>query len=145
MLDPAPNAELLRSLGRLARGLSALFWGMPAALRPVADGFVPETGTSLAHRARPRQADGADQSGPQPVSVFFQSRPGSDIFLHRGVDSHRVGRPVFVEPEFRVGPACRDASRRNVATGNETVHRAQSLAAAGGSRVAGRNAGRHAA
>src|SRR6267378_4041953 len=32
MLDPAPNAELLRSLGRLARGLSALFWGMPAAL-----------------------------------------------------------------------------------------------------------------
>ncbi len=32
MADPAPNAELLRSLGRLARGLSALFWGLPAAL-----------------------------------------------------------------------------------------------------------------
>ena len=30
MDDPAPNAELLRSLGRLARGLSALFWGLPA-------------------------------------------------------------------------------------------------------------------
>jgi len=30
--DPAPNPELLRSLGRLARGLSALFWGLPAAL-----------------------------------------------------------------------------------------------------------------
>ena len=29
---PAPNAELLRSLGRLARGLSALFWGLPATL-----------------------------------------------------------------------------------------------------------------
>jgi hypothetical protein len=28
----APNAELLRSLGRLARGLSALFWGLPASL-----------------------------------------------------------------------------------------------------------------
>src|ERR1022692_2668190 len=28
----APNAELLRSLGRLVRGLSALFWGLPAAL-----------------------------------------------------------------------------------------------------------------
>ncbi|MEI9866632.1 MAG: hypothetical protein WDN00_19185 [Limisphaerales bacterium] len=28
----APNAELLRSLGQLARGLSALFWGLPAAL-----------------------------------------------------------------------------------------------------------------
>ncbi len=32
MPAPAPNAELLRSLGRLARGLSALFWGLPAAL-----------------------------------------------------------------------------------------------------------------
>jgi hypothetical protein len=29
---PSPNPELLRSLGRLARGLSALFWGLPAAL-----------------------------------------------------------------------------------------------------------------
>jgi hypothetical protein len=29
---PAPNAELLRSLGRLVRGLSALFWGLPLAL-----------------------------------------------------------------------------------------------------------------
>lgn len=29
---PASDAELLRSLGRLARGLSALFWGLPAAL-----------------------------------------------------------------------------------------------------------------
>ena len=32
MPDPAPNAELLRSLGKLARGLSAIFWGLPAAL-----------------------------------------------------------------------------------------------------------------
>ena len=32
MPDPAPNAELLRSLGRLARGLSALFWGLPTTL-----------------------------------------------------------------------------------------------------------------
>jgi hypothetical protein len=32
MPDPAPNAELLRSLGRLVRGLSALFWGLPFAL-----------------------------------------------------------------------------------------------------------------
>lgn len=32
MPDPAPKAELLRSLGKLARGLSALFWGLPAAL-----------------------------------------------------------------------------------------------------------------
>ncbi len=32
MADPAPNSELLRSLGRLVRGLSALFWGLPAAL-----------------------------------------------------------------------------------------------------------------
>jgi hypothetical protein len=32
MPDPSPNPELLRSLGRLARGLSALFWGLPTAL-----------------------------------------------------------------------------------------------------------------
>lgn len=32
MPDPVPNAELLRSLGRLVRGLSALFWGLPITL-----------------------------------------------------------------------------------------------------------------
>ena len=32
MPDAAPNGELLRSLGRLVRGLSALFWGLPIAL-----------------------------------------------------------------------------------------------------------------
>jgi hypothetical protein len=31
-MEPAPNAELLRSLARLVRGLSALFWGLPLAL-----------------------------------------------------------------------------------------------------------------
>jgi hypothetical protein len=32
MPDPAPNAELMRSLGRLVRGLSAVFWGLPVTL-----------------------------------------------------------------------------------------------------------------
>lgn len=32
MENPTPNPQLLRSLGRLARGLSALFWGLPATL-----------------------------------------------------------------------------------------------------------------
>ena len=32
MPDSAPNAELLRSLGRLVRGLSMLFWGLPVTL-----------------------------------------------------------------------------------------------------------------
>ena len=32
MPDAPPNPQLLRSLGKLARGLSALFWGLPAAL-----------------------------------------------------------------------------------------------------------------
>jgi hypothetical protein len=32
MDKPAPNPELLRSLCRLVRGLSALFWSLPAAL-----------------------------------------------------------------------------------------------------------------
>ena len=30
--ETVPNAELLRSLGRLVRGLSALFWGLPICL-----------------------------------------------------------------------------------------------------------------
>lgn len=32
MSDTSPNPELLRALGKLVRGLSALFWGLPAAL-----------------------------------------------------------------------------------------------------------------
>jgi hypothetical protein len=32
MATSATNPQLLRSLGKLARGLSALFWGLPAAL-----------------------------------------------------------------------------------------------------------------
>jgi hypothetical protein len=32
MLEPAPNPELLKSLGRMVRGLSALFWGLPVSL-----------------------------------------------------------------------------------------------------------------
>ena len=32
MSETPPNPELLRSLGRLVRGLSALFWGLPTAL-----------------------------------------------------------------------------------------------------------------
>lgn len=32
MSDTPPNPELLRSLGRLVRGLSALFWGLPVTL-----------------------------------------------------------------------------------------------------------------
>ncbi len=32
MSDPVANPELLRSLGQLMRGLSVLFWGLPAAL-----------------------------------------------------------------------------------------------------------------
>ncbi|MHB8519325.1 MAG: hypothetical protein ACYDH9_01085 [Limisphaerales bacterium] len=32
MPDPAPKAELMHSLGRLVRGLSALFWGLPLTL-----------------------------------------------------------------------------------------------------------------
>src|SRR6185295_13066573 len=32
MPESVPNAELLRALGRLVRGLSALFWGLPMAL-----------------------------------------------------------------------------------------------------------------
>jgi hypothetical protein len=37
MPELAPNPQLLRSLGKLARGLSALFWGLPASLLVAAD------------------------------------------------------------------------------------------------------------
>ncbi len=32
MPEPSPNPELMRSLGKLVRGLSALFWGLPLTL-----------------------------------------------------------------------------------------------------------------
>ena len=32
MTEVAPKTELMRSLGRLIRGLSALFWGLPITL-----------------------------------------------------------------------------------------------------------------
>jgi hypothetical protein len=32
MSEPAPKVELMRSLGRLVRGLSSLFWGLPLSL-----------------------------------------------------------------------------------------------------------------
>lgn len=32
MLESTPNSELLSALGRMARGLSVLFWGLPIAL-----------------------------------------------------------------------------------------------------------------
>ncbi|HTI98124.1 MAG TPA: hypothetical protein VL527_04395 [Dongiaceae bacterium] len=32
MPDPAPNSQLIPSLGRLVRGLSSLFWGLPLTL-----------------------------------------------------------------------------------------------------------------
>jgi hypothetical protein len=45
-MSEAPHAELLRSLGRLVRGLSSLFWGLPIALvlcyyTASAEGFSP--------------------------------------------------------------------------------------------------------
>lgn len=56
MSDAAPNPKLLRSLGKLARGLSALFWGLPAALLICAEtdraewlkplGFLPALGVN---------------------------------------------------------------------------------------------------
>ena len=56
MSEPTPNPELLRSLGRLARGLSALFWGLPASLVICAEtsradwlkpwGFMPALATT---------------------------------------------------------------------------------------------------
>ena len=46
MPDVPPQPQLLRSLGKLARGLSALFWGLPAAL-------LISAGTARAEWLRP--------------------------------------------------------------------------------------------
>jgi hypothetical protein len=43
-LTPAAPVELLRSLGRLVRGLSALFWGLPLGLLAVVLGAAPPRG-----------------------------------------------------------------------------------------------------
>jgi len=42
MTSPAPNADLMRSLGRLVRGLSALFWGLPLTLVVCANNVVAD-------------------------------------------------------------------------------------------------------
>jgi hypothetical protein len=57
MPEPASNPQLLRSLGKLARGLSALFWGLPASLLVAAEtaradwlkplGILPQVAVNL--------------------------------------------------------------------------------------------------
>ncbi len=42
MPDSVPNADLMRSLGRLVRGLSALFWGLPITLLVSVQGAATE-------------------------------------------------------------------------------------------------------
>jgi hypothetical protein len=42
MADPADQTELVRSLGRVVRGLSALFWGLPLSLVLCVQGHVTE-------------------------------------------------------------------------------------------------------
>jgi len=45
-----PKAQLMRALGRLVRGLSALFWGMPAALIVCVMTILPTSGLDGLHR-----------------------------------------------------------------------------------------------
>jgi len=47
MLANAPKTELMRSLGRLVRGLSSLFWGLPVALVISAQAATSNLVTSL--------------------------------------------------------------------------------------------------
>ncbi len=44
-----PKAQLLRALGRLVRGLSALFWGLPVALIVCVMTVLPTPGMSMLH------------------------------------------------------------------------------------------------
>jgi hypothetical protein len=85
--DPAPNAELLRSLGRLARGLSALFWGLPATLVICAEtaradwlkplGLVPAlAGTSLLLYGLWQMSDFQKQERPWRNALDRAKLPG---------------------------------------------------------------------
>jgi hypothetical protein len=87
MPDPAPNAELLRSLGRLARGLSALFWGLPATLVICAEtaradwlkplGLVPAlAGTSLLLYGLWQMSDFQKQERPWRNALDRAKLPG---------------------------------------------------------------------
>ncbi len=84
-----------------------------ASLRPLADGRIPETGASLAGRARPRELARPRQLRPLPVSVLAQPDAGPAVFQRRDFCSHAVGCPLFVQPERRHQAAWQDAAGRD--------------------------------
>ncbi len=126
MNDPAPaNPELLRSLGRLARGLSALFWSLPAALIICAEtaradllkpwGVVPAlVATALPLYGLWQMGGFQKQERPWRLALdragllglvnfglcpflFWHSRmPANNVFQCRDFHSHAVRRPLFI-------------------------------------------------
>ena len=154
MPDPAPNAELLRSLGRLVRGLSALFWGLPITLivcfhTAKAEslktfGIVPPLVTTglLAYGLwqlgdfqkqervwrdcpRPRPAAQPRQLRPQPLSLLVEQGPGQHLLPGHGDAAGPVRLAVSGQPEPGVAAPRRHAARRGAAAGNQAIHRAE--------------------
>jgi len=99
MPDPAPNAELLRALGRLVRGLSVLFWGLPLALVACVQtaktewlrqfGLSPTRQNTKASIGRTPSTDKMRSQAPSPaaaaflVSQVFLPPRSSKFFGHR--------------------------------------------------------------
>ena len=138
-----PNPQLLRSLGKLARGLSALFWGLPAALLVGAEtaradwlkplGFLPALAVnallSMAFGRwrifRSRNAPGgtrstaraarARSSRPVPVHLLAQPAAGTSFLYRRRPGAGAGRRAVPVQLESRAQAPRRDAAGRDAA------------------------------
>ena len=69
MAESPPNPELMRSLGRLVRGLSAVFWGMPVALVVCFD-FARRDGLKWYYVAAPLASTGLLLFGLLQMGAF---------------------------------------------------------------------------
>ncbi len=154
MPDAAPNAELLRSLGRLVRGLSALFWGLPIALivcfyTAKADslkafGIVPPLVTTglLAYglwqlgdfqkqeRVWRTSLDRAKllsliNFGLSPFLYWWNKIPANTFFLAMVLLLATVRPAVSGQREPGLATPRRHAARRGAAPGDQTIHHAQ--------------------
>ena len=153
MSDTPPNPDLLRALGKLVRGLSALFWGLPAALIVCfgtavlgwfrALSIVPvlvTTGMLLYGLWQ----FGAFQRQERPggwrwtgrgwwrwsTSASARSSIGGTKFRRirfhrRGRDAGRDGTLVPVQSQSGDQPARGNVAGRNLAAGDAAIHLAQ--------------------
>ena len=83
-----------RGIAQTGRIIPALVVNAPAAVRPLADGRFPKTGTSVAQRPRPRKTSRPRQPRPRAVS-FFSKKYRNNLFSAPQFSSHFVGAFFF--------------------------------------------------